>query len=408
MKKRLLSLALCGALLCGALAGCGGNETPSTSQEPSSSQTAEEPKILTTAVSAELNTLYPLNMDVQNNIGTKLCYEGLVNYENGEIVPCLAESWEFSDGGKALTFHLKEGVTFHDGTPFNAEAVKTDFEFAHPNPNFSNISAVANVESIEVVDEYTVTFHYPNAYFAYLMDFCYPEVMVLVSPAVLEEGNYGEETPADHLFPDGIPYTDVELNVVRTYDPEKANALLDEAGWMLNESTGIREKDGQVLSLKYTYDSGDALNKSLATAVKSQLAAVGINVETEGQEMMTWWQEGVAGNYDLIMWNTEQPYTSPHNYFIPMLSRSPHVPSLPAVEGSDEFLALIEEFQTTDDSARVQEIFDELLNFDNDNVLDLPLLFVKDMIVYNTDKIAGYNFSSTPMFFDARLIQPAE
>ena len=91
-----------------------------------------------------------------------------------------------------------------------------------------------------------------------------------------------------------------------------------------------------------------------------------------------------------------------------MLSRSPHVPSLPAVEGSDEFLALIEEFQTTDDSARVQEIFDELLNFDNDNVLDLPLLFVKDMIVYNRDKIAGYDFSSTPMIFDARLIQPAE
>ena len=52
MKKRLLSLALCGALLCGALAGCGGNETPSTSQEPSSGQTEDEPKILTTAVSA--------------------------------------------------------------------------------------------------------------------------------------------------------------------------------------------------------------------------------------------------------------------------------------------------------------------------------------------------------------------
>ncbi len=46
MKKRLLSLALCGALLCGALAGCGGNETTSASQEPSSSQAAEESKIL--------------------------------------------------------------------------------------------------------------------------------------------------------------------------------------------------------------------------------------------------------------------------------------------------------------------------------------------------------------------------
>ena len=412
MKKRLLSLALCGALLCGALAGCGGNETPSTSQEPSSGQTEDEPKILTTAVSAELNTLYPLNMDVQNNIGTKLCYEGLVNYENGEIVPCLAESWEFSDDGTALTFHLKEGVTFHDGTPFNAEAVKTDFEFAHPNPNFSNISAVAKVESIEVVDEYTVTFHYPNAYFAYLMDFCYPETMVLVSPAVLEEGNYqsmngvvgtgpyvyeeivdgdyvrfvrnenywgeqpyydevivkyipdasarlqalqsgeidliygsalltwddyqqalslpniagavaesdsktrnlvlnasgvlsdlkvreavayaidketlsegltyGEETPADHLFPDGIPYTDVELNVVRTYDPEKANALLDEAGWVLNESTGIREKDGTRATLDLYYSAGDSVRQAIAAEFANQMKELGIEVNIKG------------------------------------------------------------------------------------------------------------------------------
>ena len=57
MKKRLLSLALCGALLCGALAGCGGNETPSTSQEPSSGQTEDEPKILTTAVMRALSTM---------------------------------------------------------------------------------------------------------------------------------------------------------------------------------------------------------------------------------------------------------------------------------------------------------------------------------------------------------------
>ncbi|MDB7879489.1 YqaJ viral recombinase family protein [Flavonifractor plautii] len=119
-------------------------------------------------------------------------------------------------------------------------------------------------------------------------------------------------------------------------------------------------------------------------------------------------QDAPVVTLDLSLTAKLMRYTSPHNYFIPMLSRSPHVPSLPAVEGSDEFLSLIEEFQTTDDSARVQEIFNQLLNFDNDNVLDLPLLFVKDMIVYNTDKIAGYDFSSTPMFFDVRLIQPAE
>ena len=95
MKKRLLSLALCGALLCGALAGCGGNETTSASQEPSSSQAAEESKILTTAVGAELNTLYPLNMDVQNNIGTKLCYEGLSTMKSGTMSPVWRRAGSF-------------------------------------------------------------------------------------------------------------------------------------------------------------------------------------------------------------------------------------------------------------------------------------------------------------------------
>lgn len=47
-------------------------------------------------------------------------------------------------------------------------------------------------------------------------------VAYAIDKETLSEGlTYGEETPADHLFPDGIPYTDVELNVIRTYDPEK-------------------------------------------------------------------------------------------------------------------------------------------------------------------------------------------
>ncbi len=72
------------------------------------------------------------------------------------------------------------------------------------------------------------------------------------------------------------------------------------------------------------------------------------------------------------------------------------------------FIALIAAFQATDDTQKVQEIFTQLLNFDNDNVLDLPLMYVKDMVVYNTDKIAGYTFTSTPMFFDINNLQPVQ
>ena len=57
-------------------------------------------------------------------------FEGLVTLEAGttEVVPGLAEEWEISDDGKEYTFHLQDGVTFHDGTDFNAEAVCFNFD----------------------------------------------------------------------------------------------------------------------------------------------------------------------------------------------------------------------------------------------------------------------------------------
>jgi peptide/nickel transport system substrate-binding protein len=56
-------------------------------------------------------------------------YEGLTRYKNGtaEIEPALAESWTTSDDGLSYVFKLRSGVTFHDGTPFDAKAVETNF-----------------------------------------------------------------------------------------------------------------------------------------------------------------------------------------------------------------------------------------------------------------------------------------
>ncbi|POX66018.1 ABC transporter substrate-binding protein [Microbacterium sp. Ru50] len=57
-------------------------------------------------------------------------FEGLVGTEPGtaDPAPLLAESWESSEDGLTHTFQLKEGVTFHDGTPFNAEAACANFD----------------------------------------------------------------------------------------------------------------------------------------------------------------------------------------------------------------------------------------------------------------------------------------
>lgn len=48
------------------------------------------------------------------------------------------------------------------------------------------------------------------------------------------------------------------------------------------------------------------------------------------------------------------------------------------------------------------------LNVSNDNVIDLPISYSKDLVVYNSSKIAGYTFSSVPQFFEIDNVQPAE
>ena len=79
-------------------------------------------KVLNIATIGETTTLSPLYMIADNRPTQKLLYEGLVKYVDGEIQPVLAEDWELSEDGTQLTFYLRQGVTFHDGEPFNAEA----------------------------------------------------------------------------------------------------------------------------------------------------------------------------------------------------------------------------------------------------------------------------------------------
>lgn len=93
----------------------------------------------------------------------------------------------------------------------------------------------------------------------------------------------GYEPPADIPATRDTPYADVELETTYDYDPDMANRLLDEAGWLMNESTGIREKDGEPLSLLLTLETGStSVSMPTAEVIKSQLAEVGIDITIYG------------------------------------------------------------------------------------------------------------------------------
>ena len=116
----------------------------------------------------------PVNLDPaqvtdlnSNRVGRRLV-ETLVTFpdESTQIVPGLAESWTVSKDGLRYTFKLRKGISFHDGTPLNAEAVKFSIErqinAEHPFNKLGKYPFAnyffGNVKAVEVVDPSTVEF----------------------------------------------------------------------------------------------------------------------------------------------------------------------------------------------------------------------------------------------------------
>lgn len=89
--------------------------------------------------------------------------------QTGEIVPWLAESWDINDDSTSFTFHLRDGVSFADGSPFTAQSVKENFEGIIDLGAKSSLGStyLAGLTGIETPDEHTVTvdFGEPNAQF---------------------------------------------------------------------------------------------------------------------------------------------------------------------------------------------------------------------------------------------------
>jgi ABC-type dipeptide transport system, periplasmic component len=122
----------------------------------------------------------------------KNIYETLVVLdENMEIQPGLATSWERIDDER-MRFYLKEGVAFHDGTPFNAEAVKFTLErVLNPESPARGASWLGPIVGAEVVDEYTVDVVTDGPLGPLLNHLSMVFVVGMVSPTAVEQ--YGDE-----------------------------------------------------------------------------------------------------------------------------------------------------------------------------------------------------------------------
>ncbi|MGO4532179.1 nickel ABC transporter substrate-binding protein [Paenibacillus sp. 2TAF8] len=469
-----------------------------------------------------------------------MMYESLVENTAEGIKPLLAESWDISKDGKTYTFHLRKGVKFHDGEPFNAEAVKQNIEAVQANAEkHAWIKLSTKLKDVKVKDEYTVELDLSDAYYPTLVELSMTRPYVFISPKDFKNGgtkdgvngfhgtgpykltghkveenatfeanteywggepaiqkitakvlpagettylalqkgeiNFvftddrgadsidveamdqlaasgeyqvvrsdamntamivansskqnspvhekavrealwigidretiskdifnGTQTAANTLFSSNVNYANVDLNV-RTYDPEEAKRLLDQAGWTLAEGKTVRAKNGQPLVMKLYYDSNSSSQKMQAEFIQYAMKEIGMELDLTGEESSSIANRRATGEYDLLFNQTWGLAYDPQSTIAAFTSDSAYKHTTSGIAEADELYRKIDQvMSSTDDDSTTElhhgesrkALYADILNIVHDEAVFIPLTNGRVTVVAPT-RLQGITFKQT-------------
>jgi peptide/nickel transport system substrate-binding protein len=185
--------------------------------------------------------------------------------EDGKYKPGLALSWDTSKDRKSITFKLRKGVTFHDGTPFNAQAVKLNIDNLIP----PKANLLSGITSVDVVDDYTVRLNLSEHNNLILHHFTANPATWMYSPEAVKKN--GEDWATTHPVGTG-PF------ILKDYQPNVSLTLVKNPNYWQKDLPyldGIEIKQvtdpmTQMLSLKAGQANAIYGVQSAATQLKAE------------------------------------------------------------------------------------------------------------------------------------------
>ena len=377
----------------------------------------------------------PLGLDpalVDDNDSGKIIgniYESLLRFKNSntEVEPQLAESYEISPDGLSYTFKLRQGVKFHDGTPFNAEAVKFNIDRQMPEnlvPKMSYAGLVyGDVKSTEVIDEYTVRINLkkPSTPFLHNMAMLYSAPMA--SPTALKKYNNnlmqnpcgtknpitkdkdvrralsmainvpemvatlykGYATPANTLLPPFVPGYSPDVKQVQ-YNPQEAAKILKEKG---------------VSTIKIlTYTGARFYNpvggQVLAEAVQSYFDKVGVKAEVLAYDWATYKNKLATDEWDIGFMGWTGDNGDPDNFLNLFASDDPINNN--GLWYNDEYRALIAKGVELKDGPERNELYHKAEQIMADEAALLPISHAQVIAAYRPN-IKNFSVHQVGMTF---------
>jgi peptide/nickel transport system substrate-binding protein len=234
-----LVLALALVLVAGVLAGCGG---PGGGGGADTGGGADADKQVVVGISSEPTSLDEAQIsDYNSDRVANEIYDTLLRFADGsmDVEPALAESYEISEDGLTYTLHLRQGVTFHDGTDFNADAVLFNYErmtdpkheaYAFGEYPYAE-TIFGEVEKVEAPDANTVVFTLKETFAPFLNHLAMTQFGIASPEAVRLSGKDYTSKPVGtgpFKFVSWTPGTEVVLEKNEDYwaGPAKINTVI--------------------------------------------------------------------------------------------------------------------------------------------------------------------------------------
>lgn len=191
----------------------------------------------------------------------------------------------------------------------------------------------------------------------------------------------GIEAPAETLFARNVPGCDIAL-APRPYDPDDVKRRLDAAGWKTGPN-GIREKNGEPLSLVFVFNAENAQEKRIAQSVQSDLLAVGVELKLEGEETQNYLDRTREGDFDLayaLSWGA--PY-DPQSYLSSWRYKAHgDYQALLGLKDRDQLVADITAYLIEPDEQKRSAVLARVLSAVHESAVYLPISYARAQCVH--------------------------